>query len=223
MIDSASQDTAAQMAALGHNPARPLILCDADEVLLTFLAAFENFLHGRGLYYAWRSYALDGNILECGSKIALAMAKVRALIEEFYADHADTLKPVSGAPEALKRLSARADIVILTNIWQKYRLARQTQLASYGLPFPVVSNSGSKGPSVAWFAERSDAPLYFIDDSARHHSSVARHAAAAVRIHFVAERRLAGLVGPAEDCNYRVDSWASAQHVIERNLTAKGF
>jgi len=211
------------MDALGHNSARPLILCDADEVLLTFMAAFESFLRGRGFYYAWRSYALDGNILERGNNILLDMVKVRELLEEFYADHANTLEPVSGAPEALKRLSTRADIVILTNLWRKYRLARQTQLTSYGIPFPVVSNSGSKGPTVAWFAERSDAPLYFIDDSARHHSSVARHAAAAVRIHFIAERRLAGLVGPAEDCNYRVDSWASAQYVIERDLTAKGF
>lgn len=211
------------MDALGHNSARPLILCDADEVLLTFMAAFESFLRGRGFYYAWRSYALDGNILERGNNIVLDMVKVRELLEDFYADHANTLEPVSGAPEALKRLSTRADIVILTNLWRKYRLARQTQLASYGIPFPVVSNSGLKGPTVAWFAERSDAPLYFIDDSARHHSSVARHAAAAVRIHFIAERRLAGLVGPAEDCNYRVDSWASAQYVIERDLTAKGF
>ena len=211
------------MDALGHNSARPLILCDADEVLLTFMAAFESFLRGRGFYYAWRSYALDGNILERGNNIVLDMVKVRELLEDFYADHANTLEPVSGAPEALKRLSTRADIVILTNLWRKYRLARQTQLTSYGIPFPVVSNSGLKGPTVAWFAERSDAPLYFIDDSARHHSSVARHAAAAVRIHFIAERRLAGLVGPAEDCNYRVDSWASAQYVIERDLTAKGF
>mgnify|MGYP003386390209 FL=1 len=65
------------MDALGHNSARPLILCDADEVLLTFMAAFESFLRGRGFYYAWRSYALDGNILERGNDIVLDMVKVR--------------------------------------------------------------------------------------------------------------------------------------------------
>ncbi|MBT6829904.1 MAG: hypothetical protein HOA58_10325 [Rhodospirillaceae bacterium] len=223
MTKSPHQDVARQLAELDHNPAKPLILCDADEVLLAFMAAFERFLHGQGLYYAWRSYALDGNVLERGSGIALAMPEGRRLIEGFYAGHADTLAPVAGASQALKRLAERADIVILTNLWQEHRAARQHQLASYGLDYPVISNDGSKGPPVAWFAARGEAPLYFIDDSPRHHTSVAEDAARAVRIHFIAERRLAGLLGPAEDSHYRVDTWPSARVVIERDLTAKGY
>ncbi len=223
MTNSPHPDVARQLAGLDHNPARPLILCDADEVLLAFMAAFERFLHGSGLYYAWRSYALDGNVLERKSNTALAMPEVRSLIEKFYADHAGTLAPVAGASQALNSLSARADIVILTNLWQEHRQARRLQLASYGLDYPVISNDGSKGPPVAWFAARTDAPLYFIDDSPRHHTSVARDAARAVRIHFIAERRLAGLLGPAEDSHYRVDTWPSARLVIEHDLTAKGY
>ena len=223
MTNSPHEDVAAQLAELDLNPAKPLILCDADEVLLGFMAAFEKFLHGRGLYYAWRSYALDGNILERESTNALAMPEVRRLIEEFYADHAATLAPVAGASPALKRLAARADIIILTNLWQKHRESRRRQLAGYGLPYPVISNNGPKGPAVAWLAAQGDAPLYFIDDSPRHHTSVARDAARAVRIHFVAERRLAGLLGPAEDSHYRVDTWPSAALVIERDLAAKGY
>jgi hypothetical protein len=216
-------DVAAQLAQLGHNPARPLIICDADEVLLSFMAAFEKFLHGRGLYYAWRSYALDGNVLRRPGGDAVSQPGVRALIEAFYADHAATLTPVAGASEALKRLAARADIVILTNLWRQHRDARQRQLAGFGLPYPVISNSGSKGPPVAWFAARGAAPLYFIDDSPRHHSAVAGDAVGAVRIHFIAERRLAGLLGPAADSHYRTDTWVSARRVIERDLDAKGY
>ena len=73
------------------------------------------------------------------------------------------------------------------------------------------------------FAERLQTPLYFIDDSPRHHSSVARDAERAVRIHFVAERRLSGFLGPAADSHYRTDTWTSARQVIERDLAAKGY
>ena len=48
MTDSIDGDVRIQLAALDLDPAKPLILCDADEVLLAFLAAFERFLHGGG-------------------------------------------------------------------------------------------------------------------------------------------------------------------------------
>lgn len=220
---SLHRDIGAQLAQLDHDPARPLILCDADEVLLAFMAAFERFLHAGGHYFAWRSYALDGNVRLRADDGAVSKAGVRKLIEEFYADHAETLAPVAGAAETLKHLAARADIVILTNLWRRHLEARRRQLAGHGLPYPVISNTGSKGPPVAWFAERARAPLYFIDDSPRHHASVARDAAQAVRIHFVAERRLAGLLEAAQDCHYRADTWPSARLIIERDLEAKGF
>jgi len=223
MTNSTHPDVVAQLAALKLDPGKPLILCDADEVLLAFMAAFERFLHGRGYYYLWRSYALDGNVRLRADGSEASKLEVRGLIEEFYAGHATTLTPVAGAAEALKRLSARADIVVLTNLWQEHLTARRRQLAGHGLAYPVISNSGSKGPPVAWFAERLQTPLYFIDDSPRHHSSVARDAAHTVRIHFVAERRLSGLLGPAPDSHYRTDTWPSARRVIERDLTAKGF
>jgi hypothetical protein len=223
MTNSIDSDVNIQLAALDLDPAKPLILCDADEVLLAFLAAFERFLHGCGYYYLWRSYALDGNVRLRTDDSEIPKNQVRALIEEFYAGHTATLAPVAGAAEALKRLSARADIIVLTNLWREHLAARQRQLADQGVPYPVISNNGAKGPAVAWFAERLQAPLYFIDDSPRHHGSVARAAAQAVRIHFVAERRLSGLLGPAADCDYRTDTWPSARHVIEHDLAAKGF
>ncbi len=216
-------DLTPQLDAIVLDPARPLILCDADEVLLTFMAAFERFLHGKGLYYLWRSYALDGNIRARGDDAELSPREVRGLIREFYADHARTLAPVAGAAEALGELAARANIIVLTNLWREHLEFRQRQLAGHGIDYPVLSNTGSKGPPVAWFQARLDAPLYFIDDSPRHISAVARDAAEAVRIHFIAERRLSCLLGPAEDCDYRTDSWASARRVIEGDLTAKGY
>lgn len=223
MMISTHPNVGDQLAMLDLDPAKPLILCDADEVLLAFMAAFERFLHSCGYYYMWRSYALDGNVRRRADGSEVSKGQVRGLIEEFYADHAATLAPVAGAAEALEQLSTRVGIIVLTNLWREHLEARQHQLAGHGLPYPVISNIGSKGPPVAWFAERLQTPLYFIDDSPRHHSSVARDAERAVRIHFVAERRLSGFLGPAADSHYRTDTWTSARQVIERDLAAKGY
>ncbi len=201
---------------------QPLILCDADEVLLAFMAAFERFLHSKGFYYLWRSYALDGNIRVRENSAEAPPEQVRGLIQEFYAEHAKTLSPVAGAAEALDTLAERADIIILTNLWREHLKFRQRQLASHGIDYPVLSNTGSKGPPVAWFQSRLEAPLYFIDDSPRHMRAVAHDAPKTVRIHFIAERRLSGLLDGA-DCHFRTDTWASARRVIEGDLTAKGY
>jgi len=215
-------DLVPQLNTIALEPSRPLILCDADEVLLAFMSAFERFLHGKDLYYLWRSYALDGNICARADDTELLPDAVRLLIHEFYANHAGTLAPVAGAAEALGKLGERANIMVLTNLWPEYLEFRQSQLNNHGLPYPVLSNTGSKGPPVAWFQARLKAPLYFIDDSPRHMTAVAEDATKAVRIHFIAERRLSGLIDGA-DCHYRTDSWASARRVIERDLALKGY
>ena len=215
-------DLEPQLDTITLDITRPLILCDADEVILAFMAAFERFLHGKGFYYLWRSYALDGNIRDRENSAELPPEQIRVLIQEFYAQHAKTLAPVAGAAEALGKLAERANIIILTNLWREHLEFRQRQLASHGIDYPVLSNTGSKGPPVAWFQARLKAPLYFIDDSPRHMSAVARDAPKTVRIHFIAERRLSGLFDGA-DCHFRTDSWASARRVIEGDLTVKGY
>ncbi len=211
-----------QLNAITLDVTRPLILCDADEVLLAFMAAFERFLHGKNFYYLWRSYALDGNICAREDSAELPPEQVRDLIQMFYAEHAGTLEPVAGAAEALGILAERANIIILTNIWREQLEFRRRQLASHGIDYLALSNTGSKGPPVAWFQARLKAPLYFIDDSPRHMSAVAREAPETVRIHFIAERRLSDLLDDA-DCHFRTDSWASARRVIEDDLAARGY
>ena len=216
-------DVSPQVARLKLDPGRPLILCDADEVLFSFMSAFERFLHRKGLVYVWRSYALDGNIQRRGGGETVTQSQIRRLLVEFYDAHAEDLSPVPGAAVALQALSQRASILVVTNIWLKHKAARGRALERHGLPYPVISNSGEKGPVVRWLAERVSAPVYFIDDSPRHHESVAAHAGRAVRIHFVAERRLAGLIGPAEHSHFRTDTWESAHAVIGSHLSTEGY
>ena len=223
MTNLLHRDVVAQLNELSHNLSKPLILCDADEVLLCFMSPFEKYLHERNLYFVWRSYSLDGNILTKNNDEPLPKNKVSKLLLDFYSTNCEKLKPVPGASNALNKLSKKADIIILTNIWKKYKTIRQRQLNSYKIGYPVICNIGAKGPSVAWFSMNRKAPTYFIDDSSKHHTSVACHAPSVLRIHFIAEYRLAYLEEPAEDANFRTDTWSSTSFVIERDLDKKGF
>ena len=70
-----------QIAALRVEPARPLIVCDADEVVAEFMSAFERYMNGQGLYFTWESYRLNGNIRRTADDLAIERAQVGALIE----------------------------------------------------------------------------------------------------------------------------------------------
>ena len=46
------------------NNNKPLLVCDADEVIFDFMISFESYLNGQNLFFSWNSYALEGNILD---------------------------------------------------------------------------------------------------------------------------------------------------------------
>src|SRR5438552_11245881 len=103
-------------AALSRlTPGRPLIIVDADEVVLRFVDGFDRFLRTRDLYLDLGTYRLHGNVKRLSDKEAILDVEVTALLEEFRRD-LDALEVVDGAPEALSDLRTRADIAVLSNI-----------------------------------------------------------------------------------------------------------
>src|SRR5215472_13653722 len=135
-------------------PGRPLILVDADEVLLRFVEGFDRFLNARALYLDLGTYRLHGNVKRLDDNVAVLDVEVTALLEEFRRD-LDALEPVDGAREALSELSARADIVVLSNISSAQALARRRNLDALGLSFPLVCNSGPKGAAAKQLSARA--------------------------------------------------------------------
>ena len=62
---------------------RPLLIVDADEVLLRFVAGLEAFLNPRGLILDLSSYRLHGNVRMRATGEPLLDIEVTALLEEF--------------------------------------------------------------------------------------------------------------------------------------------
>jgi hypothetical protein len=223
MSENLHPDVASQIAALALLRGRPLIVSDADEVLFAFMAGFERFLHSIDLYFHWGSFALTGNVRRKSDDTPLEGDAVRALLPRFFEGHTELLEPVPGAAEALRALSARAQIIVLSNLPLAQLEARQRALVSHGMNYPLIANIGGKGTAVRHLEALVEAPVFFIDDLPNQHASVRKAAERVLCLHLIADPRLAKLLGPAEHSDHRADSWAEAQAYIEAALDRLGY
>lgn len=211
-------DLASQIDAIALEAGRPLVICDADEVIFDFMGGFVAYLGANGLAFTWESYRLNGNIRRADDGSAIADGAVKELVTDFFTHHTEGLPLIAGAREGLAALAARAQVVILSNLPLASRPARERALARCAMPYPLVANLGSKGPAVRELAGRVRAPAAFIDDSPSHHADVAREAAVVRRYHFVGNPRLAPLIGPAPESHARADDWPALRRAIEADL-----
>lgn len=195
-------------------PEKPVLLVDADEVLLFFVDALSEFLTDNDHELRFDSFALTGNIYRRGFNTPLAGENVTNLLDQFFMERTAHIKPVPDAAETLHRLSQNWTIAILTNIPTAYRTMRETNLASHGINFPVIANSGPKGQAVKAISAFTQSDIAFIDDLPHQHSSVKKYVPESHRIHHVADKRMAKLIGQAPDAHVRLDHWPS----IERHL-----
>ncbi len=208
---------------LDLDPSQPLIIADADEVLFQFMAALVDYIERNGMHFEWASYAITGNVSRADTGEVLDYPEVRAMLAAFFAECADRLEAVPDAAAVLSSLSRRAQIVVLSNVPEKARDARVRCLRRNGLDYPLIANDGLKGPAVRELTRHFDAPAIFIDDIPHNHKSVAESAEHVVRVQFIAHPRLRTLIGPAEHCHHRLDSWREISDLIDNHLKSSGF
>ena len=218
MDNMLSEEISNQIETLELNPDRPLIISDADEVLLQFMRQFEIYLDRNDMWIDLSSFRLQGNIKYKGSDEAVDMTN-RNIINDFFAAETLNFSPVEGAAEALNALSKEAQIIILTNLPLAQKSERQINLSKHGMDYPVIVGSGLKGPAVKSLGEKINAPLFFLDDIPHNISSVAEYVPTSGRIHMIADPRLSKLIGAAEGASARIDQWQEAEAWILDKLT----
>ena len=196
------------------DPARPLVICDADEVLLQFVAGLERFFERQKLYLDLTSFRIHGNVKHQDTHEPVADDQVTKLIADFFATGTRHLEPVPGAAAALKDLSDRAQIVVLSNLPETSRDARIENLTEHGMAYPVIAGKGLKGPVIRDLIAGFEHQVVFIDDLPPNISSVAKDAPHVNRLHFIADPRLARLMPPCPDAHRRIDEWPAAAHWI---------
>jgi hypothetical protein len=207
-------------AALSHiTRGRPLLILDADEVLLQFVAGFDTFLRERGLYLDLSSYRLHGNAKRLDDHTPVLDVEVTALLEEFRSD-LDWLAAVDGAQDAVIALSSLATVAVLTNIAPAQAGPRRRNLTTLGLDLPLIANSGLKGPAVRDLANHTGAPTFFVDDIPQQLASAAEHAPDVIRIHLIGDERLKPLLPASPHAHHYAKDWQSAEAFIREQLKA---
>lgn len=192
--------------------ARPLIISDCDEVLLHMMVPFRTWLdEAQGIHFTFGT-PFEEAFRRKDSRDPVERSVIWSLLGSFFDTEMHRQYPIEGAFEAIGRLSAEADVVVLTNLEDHRREARAEQLARHGLHVPVHTNRGGKGPALAAIvADYRPSVTLFIDDLENNHASVAKHAPQVWRLHMVGEPELAPLIETAVDAHTRIDGWAEAE------------
>lgn len=201
-------------------PGRPLVITDADGVLLCFADGLDRWLRDQGLYLDLaRYYGLRGNIRRLDDHETVLDVEAFALVDEFRRD-LDHLEAVDGACEALAELAKAASIVVLSNVTESQAVARQRNFAALGLTYPLVANDGGggflagKGAAVRALATRAGAKTFFIDDIPANLASVAQDAPDVTLIHLVESAALRKLLGQSFPAHCHAETWQEAKEFI---------
>ncbi len=214
-----STTTQEQISELRLDKTRPLLLCDVDEVVVHFLQGLEGWLDRNGLWLDPASFALNGNIKHKHDNQPLEEEKVGPAIMSFFEELTRSLEVIEGAVPALHALSGHGEIVMLTNLPSQFRLERIENLASHGLTFPLVTNSGPKGPAVVAIAAEHTGPVVFIDDHTGYLKSASQHMPSANLVHFMQDERFGRHVEHEPYIHHRTDNWPDAHRHIEAVFT----
>jgi hypothetical protein len=204
-------------------PGRPLVITDADGVLLQFTGCFERWLAERGLYLDLTAYQIEGGIRRQDDNTRLLDVECIALVDEYRAD-LDDLDPVDGACEALAELSQVASVVVLSNVNATQAKARLRNFARLGLSYPLIANDcgagylADKGAAVRALAAHARAKTFFIDDIPSNLADVAKAAPNVTLVHVVESEPLRVLLGSAFHAHCYAKDWREVQSFILERL-----
>ena len=209
----------AQLRALPIVPGRPLLAVDADEVLVYLAEHLARYLPTIGFRMRLTQYQLEGSIFPADCEIPVPFDHCLRLIDRFFDDETLNQQALPGAVEALARLSAQAQVVVLTNVPRHARDLRRRNLAALGMDYPMVENAGGKGKALCWMLAHAGAPVAFVDDSLKQHESAARRAPEVIRVHFVGAGHLRRILPESPAAHHRVEGWAECEAVVRRELS----
>ncbi len=195
-----------------------MIICDVDEVVLHFLRGLEEFLNENGLWLDPASFALDGNIKYKDSHEPLPANELGDTLEIFFSEKTGSLEPIDGAAKALSAISEHADVVMLTNMPDTYREDRIKNLHEHGMAYPLVSNSGPKGPSVRHISKMVEAPVVFIDDTPTNVESVVENSPDVHVVHFMQDQRFRRHLPELSQIIVSIDNWDDGERHILRTV-----
>jgi hypothetical protein len=206
---------------------RPLVVTDCDEVLLHMVRHFRDWMAERhGVRFDLSGNPFAEEFLLPGRSEPLSFEEKWRFLDAFFSEEMARQTAIAGAADAVAELQRGADVVVLTNLQDRYNAARAAQLLEHGFTVPVVTNQGPKGAALKRIVdEYRPSCAVFIDDLSHHHASAAEELPDIARLHFCGEPAIAAHVPCAFEAGHahaRIDTWAEALPWLLETLHGDG-
>ena len=210
-----------QIGNLNINRNKPLLISDADEVILNFVQAFETYLNSIGLYYDLSSYALFGNIKKIKENIAIENDQITKHITDFYNLHTEEISFVNESIKYLGKIKNDLDcqIIVVSNLPHRNREKREISFRKNGLDFPIISNSGLKGLTIKEIAKNQKNKIFFIDDISANLLSAYNEVDGIKLIHYISDKRLEKLASTPEEVDFKAKDWKEVYNYLENETS----
>lgn len=206
---------------------RPLVVTDCDEVLLHMVRHFRDWMAEQyGLEFDLSGNPFAEDFLLPGRAEPLSYEEKWQFLDAFFDHGMERQTAIEGAVRAMAELQREADVVVLTNLQDRYNAARSAQLRAHGIVAPVVTNQGPKGAALKRIVDQyGPSRAVFVDDLAHHHASVAEILPETSRLHFCGEPAIAPHVPCAFEAGHahaRIDAWDEALPWLLETLHGSG-
>jgi hypothetical protein len=192
---------------------RPLVVTDCDEVLLHMVRHFGEWLgEAHGIRFELAANPFASMVQPDGAP--MADAEKWRYLDLFFDTEMHRQTPIEGAVAAIAELQREADVVVLTNLGDRYHGPRTAQLRDHGIDVPVFTNQGPKGPALQRIVDQhAPSRAVFVDDLAHHLASAAELSPQVSRLHLCGEASVAPHIPCAFEAGHahaRIDAWAEA-------------
>lgn len=197
---------------------RPLFISDCDEVILHFMPHFAEWIDETTDLRLKLDAPSFAGALTAKTGAEVPPERIWELLDLFFGAEMHRQAIVPGALDAFRAIGEQAEIVILTNIGDRFQANRVKQLAAFDIRHRVLCNQGGKGRPVRELLDAMQPSVaVFVDDLPVHHESVLKHAPEVWRLHMVAEPNMAKLWPKAAHAHARIDVWdAALPWILER-------
>ena len=177
-------NTKKQISKLNIDPNLPLMIFDADEVLVHFAEPFATYIKKHNHRLHLTGYRLDNAIKKADTDEVADPDTAKDLVWGLINEETKSQPAAKGAPQALKKLQAYAQIIILSNVPHSVHDDRVANLKSLNMDYPLISNEGMKGPAVKEILKNHKSQSFFIDDNPYQVESVYNDNHQTVCVHF---------------------------------------
>ena len=211
-------DTLKQINNLSVDFNKPLLIFDADEVLVLFASHFSTYLTQQGWSLNLKSYRLDDAIQHIHDGHLADKETYQTLISNFINQETAKQPEAPGASETLNEFQERAEIVILTNVPKSAYNQRLKNLSDLQMSYPIICNSGLKGPALLELSKLTKSTCIFVDDNPFQIASAATFTPNIYRFHFTACQIVKKTMPYAEGATHRPSSWLEVRSLLAQLL-----